>query len=583
MPNKCEFNFLSTAMPRVPTPPLGRNRSFHADPSTSDSPAVCCDCRAHGHAQDTLPLYNTNRARDLLLGWRLIMGSWLNVLMIFIPISFIMDINNPKSRALIFIFSVLSLIPLVKFHDVATRELAIRIGGSKTGLVNGSLSNMVEIVVAISALRKCELRVVQSSLIGSMLSKLLLVLGLCLFAGGVRFSEQGFDPTATQLHSSLLSLSVGAVLLPAAYHFALRGNSHIASQLQMQNILSMSHGVSVVLLFIYGSYLFFQLYSHTHLYKDGKKQNHGRRSSGFHDEIFYRGYADGDPLSSPQTSASSSHFRLSPPRTIYLASRSAYSASDTTLPVSDQHGKGGNDSGSAGSPMFRSETLGRSLFSNESNSTAFLAEKQQKTHEGNETADERKPQLSLFLIVILLTVVTVVSPFHADRLVESMDSIASMIQKPYVALIILPAVTSVAECMTAMTVSVKDDLNFAISVAVGSTIQTALFGIPLMVTLAWAIGKPLALLFDPFESLVLYISVQVMTYVMADGKSNYLEGIVLLCLYIIIAVSFWFYPGCDSIGGLAAGKSSRQSGVRDDGELVRKTRGHKIGQHTNGE
>jgi Ca2+:H+ antiporter len=53
----------------------------------------------------------------------------------------------------------------------------------------------------------------------------------------------------TQLHSSLLSLSVAAVLLPAAYHFALRGNSHIASQMQMQNILSMSHGVSIVLLF----------------------------------------------------------------------------------------------------------------------------------------------------------------------------------------------------------------------------------------------------------------------------------------------------------------------------------------------
>ncbi|KAJ7639866.1 Sodium/calcium exchanger protein-domain-containing protein [Mycena polygramma] len=520
-----------------------RAQNIHS--STSDSPAVC-NCRAHGHARDTLPLYNaTDHRKGWLLGWRLVlMGSWLNILMIFIPISYFMDITNPKSRALVFIFSVLSLIPLVKFHDVSTRELAIRIGGSKTGLVNASLSNIVEIVVAISALRKCELRVVQSSLIGSMLCKLLLVLGLCVFAGGVRFSEQGFDPTATQMHSSLLSLSVGAVLLPAAYHFTLRDDWHIASQLQTHNILSMSHGVSLVLLFIYGAYLVFQLYSHPHLYT----QNHRRGFSGFHDDPFYQARQ----RSVSQSSASSSPVRLSPPRNIYFASRAAYSASEITLTASDQQMKNGNDSGSAGIQMSRNATLGRSLSNNESSSSAFLVEKTENvSYQGDGAGEERTPQLSLFLIIISLTVVTVAVAVTADRLVESMDSIATTIPKPYVALIILPAVSSIAECITAMTVSVKDDLNFAISVAVGSTLQTALFVIPFMVTLAWAMGKPLALLFDPFESLVLYISVQVMTYVMGDGRSTWLTGLLLLGLYIIIAVSFWFYPAWSLSGSLA--------------------------------
>ncbi|KAJ7158732.1 Sodium/calcium exchanger protein-domain-containing protein [Mycena filopes] len=512
------------------------------------------DFHAAEHPRNSLPSYIiSNRPQGLLFGWRLLlMGSWLNILMIFLPLSCILDIAHPKSRGLVFIFSVLSLVPLVKFHDVSTRELAIRIGGSKTGLVNASLSNMVEIVVAISALRKCELRVVQSSLIGSMLSKLLLVLGLCLFAGGIRFSEQGFNPA---MHSSLLSLSVGAVLLPAAYHFALGGvhNSRIASQLQMQNILSMSHGVSIILLFsapflrfplwvvtsppVYGSYLFFQLYSHTHLYKDQNRRD-GRRTSGLHRDAFHNRYPAG-----PHASLAASPSALSPPRNIYLASHAAYSTSEATLVVVDQLGRGEAEAGFTGLQMSR----GRSDSSNESNGSDFLGEKrsaegQNIPRDGNETQDERKPQLSMFLIVVLLVLVTVWR-ITADRLVESMDSIASTIQKPYVALIILPAVSSIAECMTAVNVSVKDELNFAISVAVGSTIQTALFVIPFMVTLAWAIGKPLALLFDPFESLVLYISVQVMTYVTGDGKSNYLEGIVLLCLYIIIAVSFWFYPG----------------------------------------
>lgn len=64
-----------------------------------------------------------------------------------------------------------------------------------------------------------------------------------------------------------------------------------------------------------------------------------------------------------------------------------------------------------------------------------------------------------------------------------------------------------------------------------------------MVLLGWILDKPLALLFDPFESLVLYISVNTMGYVVADGRSNWLEGVILVCLYVVIAVTFWFYPG----------------------------------------
>ncbi|KAJ7227215.1 hypothetical protein GGX14DRAFT_347613, partial [Mycena pura] len=397
----------------------------------------------------------------------------------------------------------------------------------------------------ISALRKCELRVVQSSLIGSMLSKLLLVLGLCLFAGGIRFSEQGIDPdnvsknclsqlsstyaenpAATQLNSSLLSLGVGVVLLPAAYHFALSGNSDMESQLQMKNILSMSHGVSIILLFIYGSYLFFQLCSHTHLYKDGNKRSMRARLEDF--------------LPSPRSKFSQGELRLSPPRNIYCSPRSS---SETTLPIFEPHSKsgGGSRSGLGGVEMSRDDTFSQSL-GNES--SCSLVEKWQLQFESTlGTVDARQPRLSMVFISLILTVVTVAVAFTADRLVESMDSISSTIPKPYVALIILPAINSLSECMTGVNASAKDELNFAISVAVGSTIQTALFVIPFMVTLAWAMGKPLALLFDPFESLVLYISVQVSTYVMADGKSNYLEGMVLLCTWTIISVSFWFYPG----------------------------------------
>ncbi|KAJ7494761.1 Sodium/calcium exchanger protein-domain-containing protein [Mycena galericulata] len=516
----------------------GPSEHDRSGPVNSSSPATCkCRTRGDNSTRDTLPFYNTpKRAPGFFFGWRLIlMGSWLNILMVFIPISFIMDVTHPKSRDLTFIFSVLSLVPLVKFHDIATHELAVRIGGTKTGLVNASMSNIIETVVAISALRKCELRVVQSSLIGSMLSKLLLVLGLCLFAGGLRFSEQGFDATATQLHSSLLSLSVGAVLLPAAYHFALSGNSSIASQLQTQNILKMSHGVSIVLLFIYGSYLLFQLYSHTHLYKDGDKKSKSQISL-LHNDQFHEHDVTGEKMPNLRTTSVPSPARLPPPRNIYFPPRSPFSASEVTLAVTEKDVEGGNDPGSNGIQISRD--YAESYSNNKSNHSAL----QDNMPFHSEIKVPGTPQLSLFLIIVLLTVVTVAVAITADRLVESMDSISETLPKPWIALIVLPTVSSVAECLTAVNVSVQDQLSFAISVAVGSTIQTALFVIPFMVTLAWAMGKPLALLFDPFESLVLYISVQMMTYVMADGKSNYLEGLVMLGLYIIIAVTFFFYP-----------------------------------------
>lgn len=130
---------------------------------------------------------------------------------------------------------------------------------------------------------------------------------------------------------------------------------------------------------------------------------------------------------------------------------------------------------------------------------------------------------------------------NSTWLVDSMDSLSPTISKEWIGLILLPTVSSIAgmlfnlanlinslmglilECVTSINVSVKDQLSLSISVAVGSTIvcldvhdtfivnpltdvlllkQTALFVIPAMVLLGWVLDKPLALLFDPFESVV---------------------------------------------------------------------------------
>lgn len=125
---------------------------------------------------------------------------------------------------------------------------------------------------------------------------------------------------------------------------------------------------------------------------------------------------------------------------------------------------------------------------------------------------------------------------------SSIDGLTSTghISEEWVGLILLPIVGNAAEHVTAVTVSYKDKLDLSIGVAVGSSIQIALFVIPVLVLLGWIMGKPLTMLFDPFESIVLFLSVLTVAFVINDGRSNWLEGMILMSAlsnYVLLSVS----------------------------------------------
>ncbi|KAJ3734230.1 calcium proton exchanger [Lentinula guzmanii] len=393
----------------------------------------------------------------------IIMASWLNVLLVCIPVSWALNFAMKDQHTLVFVFSFLAIIPLAKLLAFATDELSIRVGQTLAGLLNATLGNAVELIVAIIALVQCKLHIVQSSLIGSILSNLLLVLGMCFFAGGLRFSEQGFGAVATQLNSSLLTLSVIAVLLPAAFHMNVTTETDSD---EGQDILKVSHGVALVLLFIYASYLFFQLYSHATLYTDD----------------------DAKP--------------------------------STPYPKRGHRG------------------------------TTIEEPQPDGDLERNKEEEDETPQMSLFTTIALLVIVTVFVAVTAEWLVDSIDGLTSSgaISEEFVGIILLPIVGNAAEHVTAVTVSVKDKLTLSLGVAVGSSIQIALFVIPFIITLGWILGKPLTLLFDPYESITLFLAVLTVNYCVQDGKSNWLEGMILMCLYVILCVTFWYYPGSDPSG-----------------------------------
>jgi len=93
----------------------------------------------------------------------------------------------------------------------------------------------------------------------------------------------------------------------------------------------------------------------------------------------------------------------------------------------------------------------------------------------------------------------------------------------------------------------KDKMDLSVSVAVGSSMQIALFVAPVLVIAGWILGQPMDLDFQPFELVAVVVSVLIANSISSDGKSNWLEGTLLLAAYTVLGFAFYFHP---DVGGL---------------------------------
>jgi Ca2+:H+ antiporter len=145
---------------------------------------------------------------------------------------------------------------------------------------------------------------------------------------------------------------------------------------------------------------------------------------------------------------------------------------------------------------------------------------------GEDEDDEAGSTLSPISAGVALVVVTLMVAICAEYLVDSIDAIVQTagISETFVGLILLPIVGNAAEHVTAVIVASKGKMDLAINVAIGSSMQIALFVTPFLVILGWIIGRPMSLRFETFETVVFFLSVLVVNYLIQDGKSNYLEG-----------------------------------------------------------
>jgi Ca2+:H+ antiporter len=141
----------------------------------------------------------------------------------------------------------------------------------------------------------------------------------------------------------------------------------------------------------------------------------------------------------------------------------------------------------------------------------------------------------------LLIVATILVAWMAEVLVHSIDDAANSLNMPtlFIGVILLPFFGNAAEHFTAVLVAGKDKMDLSLAIAIGSSVQIAVFVAPLMVIFAWVMGVDLSLEFGPLETVATFLSVLVVNSILNDGTTNWLEGSMLLACYAILGLSFW--------------------------------------------
>ena len=146
--------------------------------------------------------------------------------------------------------------------------------------------------------------------------------------------------------------------------------------------------------------------------------------------------------------------------------------------------------------------------------------------------------------ITVLTVVTCLVALMSEMLVGALEPASHQLglTQVFVGVILVALVGNAAEHSTAVMVAVKNKMDLAYGIAVGSSLQIALLVAPLLVFASYLFGAPLDLIFTPFEVAAVTISVLIVGFVAMDGESNWMEGVMLVGVYVMLAIAFFFLP-----------------------------------------
>src|ERR1043165_8705733 len=180
----------------------------------------------------------------------------INWLLIFIPITLILERFEGAPAPLVFFSAGIAIVPVAALIVRATEQLATRTGDAIGGLLNATFGNAPELIISLVALRAGYLDMVRASLVGAILANLLLALGVAFLVGGLRHYEQRFNPAATRAYSTMMFVAAVSMAVPSAFSRSFAPEAFILQERQL------NLGIAIVLLFAYGLYLFFSLKTH---------------------------------------------------------------------------------------------------------------------------------------------------------------------------------------------------------------------------------------------------------------------------------------------------------------------------------
>jgi len=146
----------------------------------------------------------------------------------------------------------------------------------------------------------------------------------------------------------------------------------------------------------------------------------------------------------------------------------------------------------------------------------------------------------IVVLIIATALVAWVSEYLIDSLQEFVDQTG--ISKVFIGVILFPIAGNAAEHVSALTCAWKNKIGISVGIAIGSSVQISTLVLPLMVVIGWCANLPMDMLFGVFQSVCLILAVMIANATMVDGKSNWLEGLLLVCVYVTMAVAFFFTP-----------------------------------------
>jgi Ca2+:H+ antiporter len=180
-------------------------------------------------------------------------------LLVFVPVVLVAEKLRPQSHILLFVLSVLAILPLAILLSHATESVSAKTGDSVGGLLNSTLGNLTELIIAIAALQAGQYMLVKASIAGAIVTNSLFMLGASFFLGGLRHHVQEYNRISARFQSGLLFLASVALLVPSTINA--RGVQHAARFNQKFSVV-----LSIVLLLSYALGLFFSLKTHRELF-----------------------------------------------------------------------------------------------------------------------------------------------------------------------------------------------------------------------------------------------------------------------------------------------------------------------------